>query len=243
MAALAARIDRVRVPVLLYHHVKPLRPSDNAIERGLTISPAQFRQEIAFLARRRYRVLTAAQVVAALHSGRRLPSRPVVLSFDDGYRDNATTVIPVLRRYRMRATFFLAAGLVGRARYVTWRQVRSMARMGMDIEAQTLTHPDLTRVPPAQARREIAGSRARLQARVRRPVRLFAYPYGSYNRFIVRVVRQAGFEAAFTTRLGWWLSRRAMLRLPRVYVDNDDTLPIFAGRLRADPAILARDPT
>ncbi len=234
---------RVWVPVLIYHHVTRFKPTDDAIERGLTITPVQFGAELNYLAEHHYQTVSAARVVMSLRTGRRLPTHAVVLTFDDGYADVYRNVYQALRRRHMTATFFIPTGLVGKPRYLTWWQVREMSRHGMDIEAHTVTHPDLTLVSRAQSRGEIYGSRQMLQARLHRAVRVLAYPYGTYNAYLIRTLRQAGFLAAFTTRQGWWQRASHLFTLPRVYVDNDDTLQIFAGRLVASPAILAEDPT
>jgi peptidoglycan/xylan/chitin deacetylase (PgdA/CDA1 family) len=113
----------------------------------------------------------------------------------------------------------------------------------MDIESHTMTHPDLTTISPAHVRWQLAESRRELQARLHRSVRLFAYPYGSYSPLVVSAVARAGYLAAFTTRQGWWQTSAGLLTEPRVYVDLDDTIQIFAGRLRAEARVLADDPT
>jgi peptidoglycan/xylan/chitin deacetylase (PgdA/CDA1 family) len=231
------------VPVLIYHHVKWPRPGDNAIERGLTISPAQLATELTHLAVGGYRSVTARDIAAFLRGGPALPKRPVALTFDDGYSDVYANAYQVLLRRRMRATFFIVPGFLDKPRYLTWKQVENMAAHGMDIEAHSMTHPDLTTVPAAQMQREIRLSRLLLESRLHRQVRVFAYPYGAYNGGILRSVRSAGYYAAFTTHQGWWQTETNRLVLPRVYVDNDDTASIFAGRLVADAVALAADPT
>jgi peptidoglycan/xylan/chitin deacetylase (PgdA/CDA1 family) len=235
--------ERLFVPILIYHHVKWLKPSDNAIERGLTISPVQLKTELDYLARNGYHPVSAARVVDYLRSGLSLPSKPVVLTFDDGYRDVFQTTYPLLRRYHATATFFIVPGFLDAPRYVTWWQVEEMSASGMDIEAHTMTHPDLTLVGSAQLWSEVSQSHLELERRLHRSVRIFAYPYGDYNPRVLAAVRRAGYLAAFTTHQGWWQERSNLLTLPRVYVDRDDTIPIFAGRLRADAQILAEDPT
>jgi peptidoglycan/xylan/chitin deacetylase (PgdA/CDA1 family) len=236
-------VHRVWGPVFIYHHVTQFRPSDDAIERGLTITPQQFDGELSYLASHHYRTVSAADAVSRLLEGRKLPAKHVILSFDDGYSDMYTNVYPQLRRRHMTATFFIPSGLIGKPRYLTWRQLEDMSRHGMDIEAHSVTHPDLTVVPRPQVRGEIYGSRQTLQRRLHTSVRIFAYPYGTYNSYILKTLRKAGYLAAFTTSQGWWLRSSHLLTLPRVYVDNDDTLPIFVGRLKADPVVLAQDPT
>lgn len=217
---------RLAVPVLVYHHVKWLKRSDNATERGLTILPSQFMAQLRYLRRNGYHTVSALQVVQALRGRRTLPRRPVVLTFDDGYRDVYAGVFRRLQALHMTATFFLAPGLLGGARYLTWAQAKSMARAGMDIEAHSMTHPDLTRVPPRQQRIEVQRSRAVLQSRLQRPVRIFAYPYGSTNRAVQRLVKTAGYWGAFTTRVSWAESSSNLFTLPRVYANHDTTVPV-----------------
>lgn len=230
------------MPVLIYHHVKWLKPSDNAIERGLTVLPSQFDAELRYLASAHYHPITAARLVAYLLGGPPLPSRPVVLTFDDGYTDMYPFAYATLRRYRMKATFFIVPGFLDTPRYLSWSQVRDMARHGMDIEAHSMSHPDLTTVNRAQLENEVTGARRRLEGALHRSVRVFAYPYGSYDARVESAVRRAGLRAAFTTHQGWWEESASPLTLPRVYVDIDDTLAIFRGRLVADPTVLAQDP-
>lgn len=214
------------VPVLIYHHIKNLKPSDNATERGLTILPAQFQAQLRYLQTHGYHAISAATLAAALQGKGTLPRKPVVLSFDDGYRDVYTNVFPLLRRMHLTATFFVVPGFLDSVRYLTWNQVEQMSRHGMDIEAHTMSHPDVTLVPAAQARNEIDQSRLVLQRRLHKPVRIFAYPYGDYNAAVLRDVQAAGYVAAFTTHQGWIESGGEMLTLPRVYANHDDTVPV-----------------
>lgn len=233
----------IRLPVLVMHHVKWDKPGDDATELGLTIHPTQFRQELAYLASHRYHTISAARVASMLTHGGRLPKQPVVLTFDDGYADMYRTVYPALRSRHMTATFLICPGLLGKPRYLTWQQVQVMARHGMDIEAHSLTHPDLTAIPPAQARNEIAGSRTQLRRRLHISVSVFAYPYGAFNASILGDVRRAGYLAAFTTQEGWQLTRGSRFALPRVYIDRDDTITQFAARLTGNLSVVDQDPT
>jgi hypothetical protein len=72
---------------------------------------------------------------------------------------------------------------------------------------------------------------------------VFCYPYGAFDTRIESEVRRAGFYAAFSTQQGWWQSTNDLFQLPRVYVDIDDSLAIFKGRLAANEAVLSQDPT
>jgi peptidoglycan/xylan/chitin deacetylase (PgdA/CDA1 family) len=206
--------------------VKPIKPSDDAIERGLTILPAQFATQMEKIKRAGYHTVSAAQVVNSLRTGARLPPRPVALTFDDGYADVYTNVYPLLRRLHFIATLFIVPGFLGTPRYLTWDQVITMSRHGMDIEAHTLTHPDLTTLSASARWHEIDGSRLILQQRLKRSVRVLAYPYGAYNAAVIRDVSRAGFYAAFTTHQSWLLSSANLLALPRIYALHSNAVPV-----------------
>lgn len=229
--------ERVFAPVLIMHHVKPDKPTDDQIELGLTLPPALFGQDIDYLATHGYHTISARQLVSYLRSGGKLPSKPVVLTFDDGYTDMYTQVYPVLRKHQMTATFFVVPGFFDRPRYLTWKQVIDMSRHGMDIEAHSMTHPDLTTLSPARAWQEIWGSRHVLQSRLHRPVEVFAYPYGAYNASVLNDVSKAGYWAGFTTHRGYRQARSQLLTLPRVYVTREDIPALFARLLTGGAAI------
>ncbi|GAC1444061.1 MAG: hypothetical protein NVSMB52_03010 [Chloroflexota bacterium] len=219
---------RIFVPVLLYHHVKMPKATDNAIERGLTVLPSQLNSELSYLLNHHFHTVTAETLTAALLGTSSLPTRPVVLTFDDGYSDVYSNAYRILREHHMQATFFIVPYFLGQPRYLTWGQVQEMSAHGMDIEAHTLTHRDLTVLSWAQMWKEVIGSRQALENRLHRPVHVFAYPYGAFNTVVVRAVRRAGFLSAFTTHHGWFAERKDILTLPRVHVTFQNDLASFA---------------
>lgn len=221
----------LRVPVLLYHHIKTLKPTDNPIERGLTVLPAQFNEQLTYLQRNGFHTVTAAQLTDALLGTGHLPSKPVVLTFDDGYDDVYTNAYHMLRAHHMRATFFVVGYFPGQPRYMTWPQIEDMAAHGMDIEAHSLTHPDLTTLTWAAMWKQVIGSKQAIEQKIHRPVRVFAYPYGAYNAAVVWAVWRAGFGTAFTTNDGYIMRRSHARTLPRVHVNLGDTGPVYADLL------------
>ncbi|MBV9282815.1 MAG: polysaccharide deacetylase family protein, partial [Chloroflexi bacterium] len=223
----AADHDSAFVPVVIFHHIKWLTPADDAMERGLTVLPSQFQAELAYLARAHYHTIGAAQLVRYLRLGGSLPPKPVVLTFDDGYRDVYPNAYRLLRQQHMTATFFIVPGFLNTPRYLTWTQVEDMSAHGMDIESHTMTHPDLTTLSPSRRWYELTESRRELESRLHRSIRVFAYPYGAFAGLTGEVAK-AGYWGAFTTQAGWWQRRSDLLTLPRVYSHLTDTVASFA---------------
>ncbi len=177
------------VPILLYHH----------IEKGRTrwhVSPQKFEQQLAFLAANGYHTVSMTAYLDAVQNDTPLPDKPVVLTFDDGYRDNYVNAFPLLKKYVMIGTFFIVTGQVGYPASMTWDEIAEMQRAGMEIGAHTIHHPFLTRLPALRAFTEIFMSRLELMTRLKTPIQVFAYPYNDYNETVAGYARLAGFRAA-----------------------------------------------
>jgi peptidoglycan/xylan/chitin deacetylase (PgdA/CDA1 family) len=214
---------KVTVPVLTYHRVNNLRPGANEIETDLTIEPEVFAQEMHALAQAGFHSITQQQLFDALYKGAALPSKPVLITVDDGYLDDLERILPVLQREGLKATFFVITGRFHVGGFMNENQVRQLDQAGMDIGDHTHTHVDLRLLDPAERSRQIAGSRAELEKVLGHPVYSFAYPFGKYDDNVVEAVRRAGFTFAYTTEGGTELNTRAPLLMPRLHVGRDET--------------------
>ncbi|HWQ62390.1 MAG TPA: polysaccharide deacetylase family protein [Negativicutes bacterium] len=188
--------DLTDIPVLNYHKV-----DDTGIPLSLTIS--EFEEQIRYLAENDYHSITPDQLMGYLKYGRTLPDNPVLITFDDGYRDNYTNAYFVLKKYGFTATVFLVTDLVGNDdRFMTWDQVREMQKNGIVFGSHTVNHLPLTKMRPDEALAELTESAAEMERQLGAKPRYFAYPTGGYNLKIEELVRQAGYRAAFTVRFG-----------------------------------------
>ncbi|MHB8984177.1 MAG: polysaccharide deacetylase family protein, partial [Carboxydocellales bacterium] len=140
--------------------------------------------------------------------------KSVVITFDDGYRDNFYWARPILLKYGFRATIFLVSDRVGKTN--TWDQaqglprlellnteeIRTMVMEGFQFGAHSRTHTRLTDLSADKAKDQIAGSKSYLEKTLGAPINYFCYPYGRYNKQIVDLVRKSGYTAALTTAQG-----------------------------------------
>jgi peptidoglycan/xylan/chitin deacetylase (PgdA/CDA1 family) len=204
------------VPILMYHVVAAAPPGTPYPE--LWVPPSEFAAEIAALARAGYHATTLNTVWRAWHGHGPMPRHPIVLSFDDGYQSQSTNARRTLARRGWPGVLNLEVNNVRLPGGIRRSQVRAMMRDGWEIDAHTLTHPDLTTLDAARLHAEIAGSRAWLRKAFGVPVNFFAYPAGRYNAAVAAAVKAAGFHGATTTDAGIASLGEDPYALPRVRV-------------------------
>lgn len=210
------RPDLQAVPILMYH-VLAAAPRDAAFP-GLYVAPREFVAEVDALAARGFRAVTLDRVWRARHGLATLPRRPVVFSFDDGYRSDASVALPVLRAHGWPGVLNLEVANLRPVWGARPSEVHRLIRAGWEIDAHTLTHPDLTRLAPAQVWRQVDGSRVDLRREFHVPADFFAYPSGRYDPAVEAAVRQAGFLGATTTTLGLDTATTSPFALDRIRV-------------------------
>jgi peptidoglycan/xylan/chitin deacetylase (PgdA/CDA1 family) len=221
----------VYVPVLMYHYIRVNPVATDSLGFHLSVTPEHFSLQMALLKQSGFHPITMDAVMARLTGGPALPARPVVLTFDDGYADFATTATPILRSLGFVGTDYVIPGFIGRANYMSLEQLQTVVRDGMWIGGHTMFHVDLARLSMDAQRQTIAQSRQMLRSWTGQPVESFAYPYGSYSAVTPGLVAEAGFTNALTTRDGRRLDVGARFVLPRVRVDGADNLQSLANKL------------
>jgi len=184
--------------VLTYHRVSPDLGGPVP-----AVHPRDFARQIGCLARAGYRSINPDDLHAYLVKKKRLPPRAVLLTFDDGWADNYTRALPILRRYGFKAAVFVVSGRVGRPGRLSMRQLRALHREGWTIGAHTIHHVHLTALPETAAAREIRASARMLAKLTGGTVTCLAYPYGDENETVRRLAAANGLYMGFGTRVGF----------------------------------------
>jgi peptidoglycan/xylan/chitin deacetylase (PgdA/CDA1 family) len=204
----------VRVPILVYHIVRPAYNSDTQDVVAMRVTPEAFDGEMAHLAAAGYHVIPLSALEAYFASGTPLPTKPVVLTLDDAWESQYVYAFPVLKKYGYTATFFVPSGFPGNKSFMTWDQVRTLLSAGMTVGSHSATHPYLTRITSTSTlEAEIVGSKEKLEAELHEPIREFNYPFGAYTPQIVALVKAAGYIAARTDSYGFTQSADSIFML------------------------------
>lgn len=224
-APLPARF--VEPPILMYHRVDVDHPA-SAVGLDLTVTPAAFQAQMRYLAGRHIAIISLAQMVRRLRERHSL-QRTVVVTFDDGYADQARYALPVLRSVGGHATFFIVTTSLTLPDHLRWNDLRALREAGMDIGGHGVQHDDLSLMTRAGQRYQIDDCIAALHRWLGETVVSYAYPSGRLNATTLRLVQSAGIQAAVTTDPFYVLPPQDRFELTRIRVARGWSLGDFAG--------------
>jgi peptidoglycan/xylan/chitin deacetylase (PgdA/CDA1 family) len=220
---------------LMLHSISEPRAMEEA---AYSIAPRRFHRLMRWFRTMGYGSLTTAEWLAD-----KIPAKRVLLTFDDGYDDLYTELLPVVQEHHYTPVVFLVADLVGRTnlwdqakglrarKLLTLEQIREMQNCGVEFGSHSATHPLLTQLSDNQLRCEVNDSRRKLEDLLGVEVVCFAYPYGDVDDRVRGAVAEAGYRVAFTADPGTNL-RNDLLLQQRAEVNDATGVPDFLFNLR-----------
>lgn len=212
------------VPILEYHVLG--RPQSEVPYPDLYVPRASFRKQMDWLEEQGYEAVTLEQVVDAWYQGGTLPEKPVVISFDDGYRPQYTFALPTLSKHGWPGVLNLKAE--GSDLYES--NVKAMLAAGWELAAHTINHSDLTTLEGEALEEEVAGSREILRREYGVPVKNFCYPAGRFDETVIAAVEAAGYVGA-TTEIPGMATKEHPYELARIEVLGSWTLGDLSAAL------------
>ncbi len=238
-AAISGRVwleQRRVVPILMFHKVEKTNTPQAEI-----VSPQRFDWQMGYLKKNHYNVISLDTLVDAIRDGKKLPPKPVVITFDDGYADNYVYALPVLKKYGFPATVFIVPGLVDQnlikekdyldpekfkalidEDYLNWAQIREMMKGGFTIGCHGLTSAYLPDLSIKNQVLEIEKGKWALENTLKVKIDLYAYPVGGFDENTKAIVKQAGFKAAVTTNRGKDRFNKNLYELDRIRISDAD---------------------
>jgi peptidoglycan/xylan/chitin deacetylase (PgdA/CDA1 family) len=229
---LAPGPSSINVPILTYHYIRVNPDRNDRLGFALSVTPSDFAAQMDWLAQSGYHPITTEDLYLYLAGARGLPSKPVILTFDDGYADFYTTALPILRSHDFRAVAYVVSGFVGTSGYMTAAQVREADRSGIEIGSHTVNHANLASLSAAAVQTQLVQSKAFLEQVVEHPVVSFCYPSGKYTTAVASAVANAGFHDATTTRFGYSYTLAGRYVWSRLRVSGGEPLDQFASAVR-----------
>lgn len=205
---------------VVYHTISaPVVP----LPANIDVSPGRFETHLKWLAKRPARVAPIKDLL-------KVPAAKNLISitFDDGYKDNLTVALPLLEKYNLPATIFVAAGFIGENGYLTGEDLRFLAAHPLvTIGSHGLRHRHLTKLSRIEARHELITSKKVLEETISQTIDLLAYPYGDCNSAIERLSEECGYSAAWSV----WNGKNTPYSLWRVPLGRNDNLLRFIAKV------------
>ncbi len=213
------------IPVLMYHHINPHRGD------MVTVRPEVFEGQMEYLAEAGYKSLNIDELISYINGKLALSQKAVVVTFDDGWLDNYIYAFPALKKYTINATVFVITDRTERASgkktespaivpthneskllieknedykvVLNWELIKEMSDSGIvEIYSHTKSHARCDRLSKSELLEELSESKKTIEKRLGKPCPYLCWPYGKYNETALRIAREAGYKAIFTTNHG-----------------------------------------
>jgi peptidoglycan/xylan/chitin deacetylase (PgdA/CDA1 family) len=241
-----------RIPILLYHRLLSRGDAESGRvlddEMIYVTYETSFFEQMEVLKEAGYTFLDFDDYVAIRDGAQRLPRKPVIITFDDGYKSNFVYGYPILKKHGIKATIFAVPEpndyslkcIEGCDSFMSDEEMKELSENNVSIQSHTMTHCVLNELNKEEANAELVGSKERLSEITRRPVRHIAIPRAGYSRFVKKLVKQADYQTACCNNKGSANLKTDPLALPRVVIERDMTIDAFLKALSPGTSIQLR---
>jgi peptidoglycan/xylan/chitin deacetylase (PgdA/CDA1 family) len=220
-----------QIPILMYHFVENVKDQRDTARISMNIKPEIFEAQIKTLHDAGYTFLTARELGSILSGIRPIPPKPVLITFDDGHWDNATVVLPILKKYNASATFYIIPDFLNESDFLSDAQMKEIIDSGIvEIGAHTLHHVSLTGKLTPLVNYEVVQSKKTLEQKFGIRVFSFAYPNGAFDNQAITAVKNAGYTSAVSTIPGTAQSTQNqfyLFRLRPAFRTGEELLKFF----------------
>jgi peptidoglycan/xylan/chitin deacetylase (PgdA/CDA1 family) len=201
-----------QIPALLYHKIDD--PPADARLRGPYTPPARFAKQMAFLKKQGVEFYTVSEMVGYFREHGSFQPNGLAITFDDGWKDNFEKAFPILRRHGIKATIFLVSSCIGEVSdkavaegenaraHLSRDEVVEMSEHGIEFGSHSVNHKLLHQLPINEVKFEVEESKQQIESLVGKACQAFSYPAGFFSEEIQQVVKQAGYQVAFSTIYG-----------------------------------------
>ncbi|ALW86068.1 polysaccharide deacetylase [Hymenobacter sedentarius] len=194
----AAILARPQVPILCYHQIRDWTARDSKNAKDYITPIATFKGHIKMLADSGYHTISPDQLYAYMTTGAKLPSKPIMLTFDDTDLDQFTIARPELDKYGFKAMYFVMTVSLGRPHYMTKAMVKQLSDEGNIIGSHTWDHHNVKKYQGKDWETQIDKPTKTLEEITGKKINYFAYPFGLWNEQAFPELKKRGFVAAFS---------------------------------------------
>lgn len=221
----------MKIPIIFYHAICADEASDT---QKYSIGAGQFMEQMDYLNRSRFKGV----LIDDLFKGCSIPNdNQIAVTFDDGAYSDFSIAVPILRKYRIPATFFITVNYIGKQGYVEWDDLRQMSDMGMSIQSHSLNHVFLSDLDEKNLYAELSESKRLLEKNIGKPVHYISLPGGFCSKRVLDAAKHCGYKAVCTSVPGYNMpasGSNSFLVLKRMLVTRKTRLEDFAASVEGD---------
>lgn len=197
MADAKTILSRTQVPVLCYHHIRNFRTGESERMKEYEVTPESFQQQMQILADSGYHTITPSQLFEYLAHGAALPSKPVMLSYDDTDLEQFTIAYTEMKKHGFKGVYFIMTISIGRPRYMSREQIKQLSDEGNEICCHTWDHHMVTKYKDSDWDTQLVKPRRKLEEITGKHIEYFAYPFGLWNAAAIPELKNRDYKLAF----------------------------------------------
>jgi len=226
--------------ILCYHHIAKTSMK-NKLKR-FYVSPQDFARQMEYLYKNKYSVFQLGELAEILKAKKNIPSKSVILTFDDGYRSFLNSAKDILKSYGFKATIFIPTGKIGSVNdwdegakddinIMSWDEIRFLSVHGFSFHSHTVNHVELPSLSDPDIMDELERSKQTLESALNQREHFFCYPCSKFNEHLKYLVKEAGYTCACTSMPGKNDKTTDLFLLKRIEVEKDDTIARFIYKI------------
>ncbi|GKX64766.1 polysaccharide deacetylase family protein [Inconstantimicrobium mannanitabidum] len=219
----------INIPVLCYHDVNPKQSN------ALLLDPEKFKAQMQYLKDNNYIPITLEELYGFLKENKEIPTKSVVITFDDGYKGNYTYAYPILKDFNFKATIFMISDFADNDLYLSKKELKELSDNGIEIQSHTDIHRDLSKLSKEAQISTMKTSKKNLEAIINKSVDYIAYPFGNSNPSTREAAKEAGYKLGFNLNGKMADKSDNSYNIDRLYISNDYSLQQFINKLTKSP--------
>ena len=195
--SLAEQLEKPEVPILCYHRIRNILATDGANMKAYSVTPTDFAQQMKALSDNGYHSILPNQLYDYLVYNAKLPSKPVMITFDDTREEQYNLAVPEMNKYGFKGAYFIMTISINRPKYMTKEQIKSLSDTGNSIGAHSWDHHMVTKYVGKDWETQLTKPKKKLEDITGKPVNYFAYPDGVWNSATIPQLKNNGYQLAF----------------------------------------------
>ena len=196
--SLAEQLKKPEVPILCYHRIRNILAADGANMKAYSVTPTDFAQQMKALSDNGFHSILPNQLYDYLVYNAKLPSKPVMITFDDTREEQYSLAVPEMNKYGFKGVYFIMTISINRPKYMTKEQIKNLSDNGHSIGAHSWDHHMVTKYVGKDWETQLTKPKKKLEDIIGKPVNYFAYPDGVWNHASIAEIKKSGYQLAFS---------------------------------------------